>query len=48
MVDWMEKLWDEMETVNSWCYFGEKLNASDGCEAAVTARIRIGWVRFRK
>ena len=24
------------------------LNASGGCEAAVTARVRIGWVRFRK
>ena len=24
------------------------LNASGGCEAAVTARVRIGWVRFRE
>ena len=23
-------------------------NASGGCEAAVTVRVRIGWVRFRK
>ena len=26
----------------------DRLNASGGCEAAVTARVRIGWVRFRK
>ena len=26
----------------------ERLNASGGCEAAVTARVRIGWVRFRE
>ena len=25
-----------------------RLNASEGCEAAVTARVRIGWVRFRE
>ena len=25
-----------------------RLNGSDGCEAAVTARVRIKWVRFRK
>ena len=35
-----------METVNGFCYLGNKLNASGGCEAAVTARVRIGWVRF--
>ena len=28
--------------------WGKKLNSSGGCEAAVTARIRIGWERFRK
>ena len=27
---------------------GDRLNASGGCEAAVTARVRIGWVRFRQ
>ena len=25
-----------------------RLNASSGCDAAVTARVRIGWVRFRE
>ena len=24
------------------------LNSSDGCEAAVTQRVRIGWVKFRE
>ena len=27
---------------------GRQINASGGCEAAVTARVRIGWVRFRE
>ena len=37
-----------MEAVYGFCYLGDRLNASGGCEAAVTARVRIGWVRFRK
>ena len=28
--------------------FGRQINASGGCEAAVTARVRISWVRFRE
>ena len=44
----IEKLCDEVETVNGFCYLGDRLNASGGCEAAVTARLRIGWVRFRE
>ena len=47
-VNSIEKLRDEVETVNGFCYLRERLNASGGCEAAVTARVRIGWVRFRK
>ena len=39
---------DAVETVNGFCYLGDKLSASGGCEAAVTARVRIGWVRFRE
>ena len=34
-----------METMNGFCYLGDRLNASGGCEAAVTARVRIGWGR---
>ena len=47
-VDSIEKLCDEVETVNGFCYLGDKLNASGGCEVAVTARERNGWVRFRE
>ena len=28
------------------CYLGDRVNASGGCEAAVIARARIGWVKF--
>ena len=44
----IKKLCDEVETVNGFCYMGDRLNSSGGCEAAVTARVRIDWVRFRK
>ena len=47
-VDSIEKLCDEVETVNGFCYFGNRLYASGGCEAAVTARVRIDRVRFRE
>ena len=40
-MDSIEKLFDEVETVNEFCYLGDRLNASGGCEAAVTARVRI-------
>ena len=29
---------DELETVKGFCYLGKRLNASGGCEAAVTAK----------
>ena len=48
MMDSIEKLCDEVETVNGFCYLGDRLNASGGCKAAVTARVRIGLVRFRE
>ena len=47
-VDSIEKLCDEVETVNRFCYLEGRLNSNGGCEAAVTARVRIGWVRFRE
>ena len=46
--DPVEELCDEVETVKSFCYLGDSLNASGGCEAAVTARARLGWVKFRE
>ena len=39
MVDVIEKLCDEVETVNGFCYLGEGLNRSGGCEATFTARV---------
>ena len=44
----VEVLCDEVETVKGFCYLGDRLNASGGCETAVTARIRIGWMKFRE
>ena len=37
---------DQVDFVKSFCYFGDRLNASGGSEAAVTARMRIGWIKF--
>ena len=47
-VDSIEKLCDEVEKVNGFCYLRDRLNASGGCEVAVTAKVRIDWVRFRE
>ena len=48
MVKLIKKLCDEVEKMNGFCCLGDRLNASGGCEAAITARVRIDWVRFRK
>ena len=37
-----------METVKGFCYLGNRLNASGGCEVAVTARTILGWKKFRE
>ena len=42
----VEELCEEVETVRGFCYLGDRVNADGGCEAAVTARARIGWVKF--
>ena len=47
-VDSDKKLCNEVETVNGFCYLGDKLNVSGGREAAVTARVRISSIRFRE
>ena len=44
----IENLRDGVETVNEFCYLGDKLITSGGCEAAVTARMRIRWIKFRE
>ena len=47
-VDSIEKLCNEVKTMNGFCYLEDRLNASCRCETAVTARVRISWVRFRE
>ena len=42
-----EKLCDGVETVSKFTYLGDRLNATGGCKMAVTARSRIGWMKFR-
>ena len=39
---------NEVKTVKRFCYLGNKLNASGGCEVALTSRTRLGWKKFRK
>ena len=39
---------DEVETVKGFCYGSDRLNASGGCEAAVTSRTRVRWKKFRE
>ena len=39
---------DQVDFVKSFCYLGDRLNASGGSEAAVTARTRIGWTKLRE
>ena len=34
--------------MTGFCYLGNRVNASGGCEAAVTMRASIGWVKFRE
>ena len=44
----MEVLCDKVESVRGFCYLGDKLNVSGGCETAVTPRVKIGWMKFRE
>ena len=43
-----ERLCDEVEAVREFTYIGDFVSAVGGCEAAVTARTRCGWVKFRQ
>ena len=36
------ELCDEVETLNRFCYLRGRQNSTGGCEAEVTARVRIG------
>ena len=48
LVEPVEESCEEVETVRGFCYLGDRVNASGGCEAAVRARARIDWVKFRE
>ena len=48
LVEPVEELCEEVETVRGFCYLRDRVNASGGSEAAVTARARIGWVKFKE
>ena len=48
LVESVEELCEEVETVRRFCYLGDRVNASGGCVAAVTTRARIGWVKFKE
>ena len=39
---------EEYQAVKTFCYLGDTLDAGRGVEAAVTARIRSGWNKFRE
>lgn len=39
---------DTYEPVNTFCYLGDTLDANGGADAAITARIRSGWKKFRE
>ena len=47
-VEMEETLVDEIKTVMEFTYLGDSVSAGGGCEAAVTARTRCGWVTFRQ
>ena len=38
----------KLELVDKFCYLGDMLSADGDADAAVEARIRIGWNKFRQ
>ena len=44
-VEPIEKLCDEVQSVNGFCYLGNRLNTGGRCEAAVTARTWLGEIQ---
>ena len=39
---------DQVDFVKSFCFLEDRLNARGGSEAAITARTRIGWIKFKE
>ena len=48
LVETVEELCEEVEMVRGFCHLGDTVNASGGCEGAVTGRARTSWVNFRE
>ena len=42
LVEPVKELLEEVETVRGFCYLEDRVNASVGCKAVVTARVSIG------
>ena len=47
-MDLVEELYEKEKTVRAFRYLQDRVNAGACCEAAVTARARIGLVKFRE
>ena len=45
---WSSKRSYAVETVWEFTYLGDRVGVGGGCEAAVTARTRCGWVNLRE
>ena len=43
-----KKSCDEVEAVREFTFVGDRVSDGGGCEAAVTARTRCGWVKLRE
>ena len=39
---------NQVDFTKSFCYLGDRLNASGRSKAAVAVRARIGWIKFRE
>ena len=39
---------DQVDFVKTFCYLGDRLNDSGESKAAVTARTRVGWTKYRE
>jgi len=35
-----------LEKIDKFCYLGDMLDADEGCDSAVTARVRSAWKKF--
>ena len=39
---------DVLDVVDNFCYLGDMIDASGGCDASITSRIRAAWGKFRQ